>query len=143
MVVWRATLDPVARAGGDVTVAGGPWRQRDAWVYDRARAAADVAVPWKGWTHPVFAGEAAVADDRPRLTVAADGRLAFAAHLPAGSAVAFVRRDVAPGGPPPVTGGRGAAMRDVASLYLSAGDRLAGETPAAPGRWPGVAVVRR
>ncbi len=143
VAVWRLTLDPVARGGGDVTVVTPALAQRDAWVYERARSPADVAVPWSGWTHPAFASDGALADGRPTLTVSADGRLAWAVHLPAGSAVAFVHRDVSPAGPPPpVTGRRGAAMRDAAPLYLSAGDRLAGETPAAPGRWPGVLVIR-
>ena len=140
VAVWRATLDPVARGGGDVTVAGGRWSQRDAWVYNRARSSTDVSVPWAGWTHPIFASTAAA--EGARVTVAPDGRLGFALHLSSGAATAFVRRDVAPGSPPDITGGSGGAMRGLAPLYLSTGDRVAGETAAAAGRWPGVAIRR-
>ncbi len=142
ILIWRSRLNSVAYGGGDVTVSGHGWRQRDTWVYERARMEADVVVPWKGWTHPVFASEEAADVNQARLTVAADGTLAFAMHLNAGSAMAFVRRDVGLGEVPPVSGEQGAAMRGIAPLYLSAGDKVAGETTASPGRWAGVAIVR-
>ena len=143
VALWRATLDVVARGGGDVTVAGRGWVQRDAWVYERARAAADVTVPWAGWTHPVFADVEAVAVDRPRLTVGrrrADGVRA----VPAGRVGRGIRPGATsgPGRCRPPTGGRGAAMRDAAPLYLSTGDRVIGETASTPSRWPGVLVGR-
>ncbi len=141
IVAWRSALDPVAHGGGDVTVAGGGWAQRDAWVYDRGRSAADVDVEWKGWTHPAFASAAAA--EGARVTVAADGRLGFAVHLPAGRRWRSCGGRCGPGGPPAVTGGHaGRPCGTVAPLYRSAGDRLAGETAAGPGRWPGVSIER-
>ena len=141
VLVWRSRLDPVARVRGDVTVTSPAWSQHDAWVYGRARSAAVATVPWAGWTHPAFASAGAAA--RARLTVSPDGSTAFRVPLAAGAAVAFVRREVGPAGvPPAITGGHGAAMRTVASLYLGRGDRVAGETPAPPGGWPGVAITR-
>jgi hypothetical protein len=139
VILWRSMLDRVARGGGDVTVTGDGWSQRDAWVYDRARSPADVDVPWAGWTHPMFASTS----NGARVTVSADGRLAFHVHLGRGAAMAFLRREVRPGTAQGVTGGRGAAMRSLAPMYLSTGDRVAGETAAAAGRWPGVEIVRR
>jgi hypothetical protein len=140
---WRTRLDPVARGGGDVTITSpGRWSQRDAWAYERARSPADATVPWNGSTHPAFPSESAIATDRARLTVAADGSLAFTLHLSAGSAMAFVRRDVTVADAPLHTGGHDAVMRAIAPLYLSTGDRLVGETPPAAGRWPGVVISR-
>ena len=142
VLAWRATLDPVAHAGGDVTVATPRLVQRDRWAYDRARSATTATVPWAGWTHPAFASPAAAA--AARLTVSADGRLAFRLPLAAVAAAAFVRRDVTPAGNPvPTTATHGAAMRTVASaVYLSFGDRIVGETAPPPGRWPGVLIAR-
>jgi hypothetical protein len=140
VVVWRSTLDPVAYGVGDVTVIGHGWCQRDRWVYERARWDTDVNVPWKGWTHPVFASDEATAGGR--MTVGAEGSLAFSLRLSAGATVAFVRRDVTTGDAPAITGGDASAMRGVAPLYLSRGDRTTGETAAPPGRWPGIVIVR-
>jgi hypothetical protein len=138
---WRASLGTITRAGGDVIVAHGKLVQHDAWVYERSRESAAQAVNWSSWTHPIFASYASMREAQMKLIVTAQGDLQFSYAASASHTMAFVRREVLPGDPPFASMPVESPMQELArSVYLQHGDRIAGQIPAQPGRWPTVLI---
>jgi hypothetical protein len=143
IAVWQRSLGTVSRAGGDVIVRSQGLVQRDAWVFERARLRGERVVPWTGWTVPIFGSTRSVEQTAMRIEIAADGSASFDFELDRGKTIAFVRRNVLPGSPPPIVSVDNSPMRESArAIYLGKGDRILGETTGAGDRWPGVEIGR-
>jgi hypothetical protein len=138
---WRASLGSVDRAGGEIVIAGDALLQRDSWVYQRAKTSSTQIVPWTGWTHPLFASVTEMNRSEMRVGVSAGDQLEFVYQAIAGHTLAFVRREIQPGGMPATTAPGGSPMEQAArAAYTSPGMKVAGETAAPNGRWPGVVI---
>ncbi len=140
---WQRSFGSTEQAGGDVIVSGNGLVQKDAWVFERARATGRAVVPWAGWLHPIFSSRSALAGCDMTLNVSENGSASFELSLVKDQTIAFVRREVRPDSLPAISNPCGTPMRESArTIYLGHGDRIEGETPAAEGRWP-AAVIRR
>ena len=140
---WRATLGTLDRAGGDLFIVDPHgFAQRDILLYQHARDDSDITLPWAGDTTPIF--DSALAMDRAdlRLHVDGDGSLRFTVSLARNHTSAWRRRVIArtlPSAPDPAQ--HDSPLRLLARAdYLAPGLHIAGELPAAPGRWNGVLV---
>jgi hypothetical protein len=143
VAAWRRSLGIVSTAGGDVIVVlRDRLVQRDAWVYERARADGLRIVPWDGWTRPVLASDGQLASIDLRMNVTPD-EISFQYSAHRGQTVAFVHRQVVPRYDVQWRQVHETPMRDLATLsYLASGRTVLGETrPASPARWPGVVLA--
>lgn len=137
IAAWRQSLGNITRAGGDVVVARAGLLQRDAWVYERSRESSTQSVAWNNWTHPMFSSDDALRNSAMKLVVTAQGELQFSHDAITGHTMAFVRREIWPGEMPVSSMPVRSPMLELAkSVYLGAGEKIAGESPGSDGRWP-------
>jgi hypothetical protein len=138
---WKASLGSVDRGGGDIVIAGNGLSQRDGWVYQRAKTTSTQIVRWTGWTHPLFASVNEMNRSEMRVSVSPGDQLEFIYQAIAGHTMAFVRREIQPGGMPATVATDGSPMEQAArAAYTARGMKVVGETTAPGGRWPGVVI---
>jgi len=127
---------PVQECAGQVMVVDADWAQNDYWAYQTAGGWMPSEVRWvDATTKPLFADAHQLDAFSPLLACYANGDPRFIQFgIPANGKIAVLTRTVGPRSQllPPADSRTSHLLPMVEKLYLTAGDRVAGEYPSIP-----------